>query len=117
MKRKLLLSSLLICLIQNLFAQPGGPTGAPYTVVERGPHQRVMQSMSFQTNELGAVSVSTNSYTELATGMYYVNDEGQWAESREEIEILPRGAGAAARHGQYKVIFPSDIYDGAIQMY
>ncbi len=88
-----------------------------YSVIERGPHHRIMQRTTVETNKAGVVSTRVNSYTELATGLHYLAEDGQWAESREEIEILPKDAGAVARQGQHKVIFPPDIYDGAIQMY
>ncbi len=92
-------------------------TAAPYSVIERGAHHRVWASVTWETNKLGWGVARTNSYTELATGMHYLSEKSEWTESREEIEILPKDAGAVARQGQHKVIFPPDIYDGAIQMY
>lgn len=89
---------------------------APYIVTERGPHHRVWAKVVWETNTLGWAEARTNSYIELATGLHYPDANGVWTESREEIEMLPRGAGAVARHGQHEVIFPADIHDGAIQM-
>ena len=48
----------------------------------------------------------TNSYTELASGMYYL-DGGQWLESMELIESVP--GGAVARHGQTQVLFANNL--------
>jgi hypothetical protein len=53
-------------------------------------------------------------YTELATGMHYQKD-GQWVESKEQIDILPQG-GAAALQGQHQVYFPADIYNGVLEV-
>lgn len=88
---------------------------APCFVTERGPHHRIWTRVGWETNKLGWVVARTNSYVELATGMHYL-EGGEWRESKEEIEILPHGAGAAAAKGQHKVIFPPDIYDGVIEM-
>ena len=40
---------------------------------------------------------------------------GQWVESREEIDILPNGT-AAATNGQHQAYFPGDIYQGQIEL-
>lgn len=56
------------------------------------------------------------SYQELATGMHFKNERGEWEESKEEIEILPNNAGAIARKGQYKSIFPPEIKSGLIEL-
>jgi hypothetical protein len=56
----------------------------------------------------------TNSYTELGTGMYY-QENGQWLESEEKIEITPTGA--AATKGAHKVTFAPNINTiGAINL-
>jgi hypothetical protein len=85
-------------------------------VIERGANHKVVQHLTWTTDDKGEAIAQTNSFTELATGLNYQNEKGEWEESREEIEILPNGAGAAARHGQHKVVFPPDIYDGQIEM-
>ena len=54
-------------------------------------------------------------YNELATGLNYKNAQGQWVESKEEIDVLPQG-GAAATQGQHQVYFPGNIYQGQIEM-
>ena len=53
-------------------------------------------------------------YTELATGLHY-QENGQWLESKETIDLLPDGR-AAAIHGRHKAYFPSDIYHGTIEL-
>ena len=47
-----------------------------------------------------------SSYVELATGMHYLKD-GQWTESKEEIELI-EGA-AVARLGQHRVAFAANL--------
>lgn len=93
-------------IINHSHAQSGGD----YAVTERGPDWKVLQKTTVEngTNRI-------HRYTELATGMHYKNASGQWAESREQITILPNG-GAAATQGRHKVYFPSDIYNGVLEV-
>ena len=83
---------------------------AQYQVVENGANYRIWQQT---TNENGTNCVQ--SYTELATGMYYTNSSGQLVESKEEIDAPPQG-GAAAVQGQHQVYFPADIYNGVLKV-
>src|SRR6266404_3645432 len=69
------------------------PSRPEATIVSRGPHQRVWQTFRYHTNATGFVTVTTNSYTELGTGICY-EDQGRWVDSEELIEILPDGSGA-----------------------
>jgi Mg-chelatase subunit ChlD len=102
-------------------SQPGGATAgttdsAVYLSGERGPNHHVVHRITTSTNDFGEVLVSTNSYEEIATGLSYWDPvNGQWKESREEIESFPDGA--IARQGQHKVIFANDLATiGAIDM-
>src|SRR6478735_8435076 len=97
-----------------------GSTAAPRdsvaekpVILERGPNHRIVRHVSWETNNVGQLIARTNTYTELATGMHYL-ENGVWQESKEEIQMLP-GGGAAATKGQHQVYFPTDIYDGVIQ--
>ena len=81
-----------------------------YAVVERGPDWRVWES----TNIINGTN-AVHRYTELATGIHYRDSSGQWAESREEISILPQG-GAAAVFGRHQVYFPADIGSGVLEV-
>ncbi len=87
-----------------------------YSVVETGPHHRVVSRVSRLGDANGQAILQTNSYVELATGMNFLNERGGWEESKEEIEVLTDDSGAAALHGQHKVTFPPDIYEGRIKM-
>ena len=85
------------------------------TVVERGPHHRVIERTLTETRLDGTTAQRKSSYTELATGLHYKNELGEWIESREEIEIF-QGA-AVARQGQHSVIFAAQLNSpGAIDL-
>ncbi len=71
---------------------------------------RVIQS----TDADGKAITQTNSYTELATGLHYMQD-GKLVESKAEITILPQG-GAAATQGQHKDYFPANLNGGVIDL-
>lgn len=77
-------------------------------ILERGPNHRVVRHVTRHTNDVGLVFARTNNYTELATGLHY-QENGVWKETKEEIEILPNGAGAVARQGGHKVIFAPNL--------
>jgi len=90
--------------------------GAPFIVVEKGANSRVWARTNFEQSASGESIPHVHRYTELATGLNYKDPaSGEWVESDEKIEILP-GGGAQAVHGQHQVYFPSDIYDGQIQL-
>jgi hypothetical protein len=97
-----LLSSVQIQWGQPLPVQVGVGAESPpagdvaYQIVARGPHHRVWSRVALETNALGNAVAHTNSYTELATGMHYASN-GQWLESKAEIELLADGAAACAR--------------------
>jgi hypothetical protein len=84
-------------------------------VVERGPHHRVIERVFTEQQPDGSVAERVSRYTELATGLHFKNDRGEWVESKEEIEIF-QGA-AAARQGQHQVIFAANLNSpGAIDL-
>ena len=83
-----------------------------YAVVDRGANHRVWQRTTYQVTPDGRTVPHLQQYTELATSLHYWKD-GQWVESKEEINILPDGR-AAATNGQHQVYFPVDIYQGVI---
>ena len=84
-------------------------------VIERGPHHRVIERMISEPQPDGTVRERLSSYTELATGLHYLGEKGDWHESREEIEIF-NGA-AVARQGPHSVIFAAQLNSpGAIDL-
>jgi len=78
----------------------GAQTGAE---LERGPHHRILESIAEYRAADGTVVRRTNQITVLATGMFYESD-GQWLETREEIELLAEHA--VARSGPHRAIWP-----------
>jgi hypothetical protein len=58
-----------------------------YSVVERGPNYKVWANVVTRTNSAGEVSVRTNRYVELATGMHARNSAGDYVDSSEQIQI------------------------------
>jgi hypothetical protein len=96
----------------NLAAELPAPT--PWAVVDRGPHHKTWERIVYELSPSGSAVPVSHRYTELATGMNYLQNN-QWVDASEEIDILPQG-GAAAVHGQHQVYFPTDIYAGAVQL-
>jgi hypothetical protein len=95
---------------------PAQTNPAPYAAVERGANHRVWQRTTYEKTASGQTIPRIHKYTELATGLHFQKD-GQWVESKAEIEILASGAGATASQGQHKVTFPPDLYDGLIELH
>ena len=86
----------------------------PYAVVSKGANQQVWQRTTYETRPDGKQIPHVHQYTELATGLHYWNN-GQWVDSKEEINILPNGT-AVATQGQQQAYFPGDIYQGVIEL-
>src|SRR4051812_7288286 len=79
------------------------------TVVERGPHHNILQSVISEEID-GKAQIFTNEVTQLGTGLNYWDEEqNSWIPSSNEIELLP--SGAVYRKGQFKLIFASNIND------
>jgi hypothetical protein len=96
------------------------PTGAtlpaptPYAVASRDANSRVWERTVYERGPSGQAIPSKHRYVELATGLNYWSN-GQWQESKEEIESFP--GGAIARQGQHQVIFANNLATvGAIDM-
>jgi hypothetical protein len=89
-------------------------SSSPYSVVERGPHHRVWQSVSSELGPSGETLWRTNSYVELQSGACY-QENGVWVDASEGIEVFPEGA--VSRHTQHKVVFASNLNSqGAIDL-
>jgi hypothetical protein len=87
-----------------------------YQTGEQGANQNIWQKIVQQTDEQGNVTYQTNNaYTELATGLNHLVN-GQWVESKEEVDISADGNSALATNGQHQAYFPGDIYSGQIKL-
>src|SRR6266542_708607 len=87
------------------------------TVIERGPHHAQWYWTTEQSLPDGRVTPEEHSAIEVATGLNFLVDgkEGQWAPSKEGIEIFPDGA--IARQTQHKVIWAPNVNtDGAVDL-
>jgi hypothetical protein len=96
-----LLSFLLLAIFrsdglsQNAGSAAAGPTGSTdFVCVQRGANSRVWQQVTTVTNMLnGQTVLMTNSFTELCTGVCY-QQNGQWVDSVEQINLTASGAEA-----------------------
>lgn len=112
--QKFYLKFLLGGLAAILFHPINSTAAIAPVVLERGPHHRVVQSLSSYINEFGERIQQTGQYTEIANGLHYFAN-GQWHETQELIEPSPQGA--VALHGPYQVIFSQNLNTaGAIDM-
>jgi len=118
---------LLVAQLGAMGAQSGSdvtrvipPGSAPdvlrFAVTERGPHHRTWERVGQVPGPDGRLVERRHVYQELATGLHFQNERGEWEEAEERIEILPQDAGAAAMKGQHKVIFPPEISSGLIEL-
>ena len=90
------------------------PEDTAYAVTSRDADSRVWERTTYEQDSAGQWVPHVHSYTELATGLHYLQN-GQWTESKEEIDLLPTG-GAQAVQGRHHVYFPPDIYSGVIEI-
>lgn len=68
-------------------AAPNASVPTDYTVVQRDLNSRIWEGHSYRTNDAGIVFTNTHRYTELCTGMAYMQD-GQLLDSVEEIDPI-----------------------------
>jgi hypothetical protein len=80
--------------------QPGvtQSSTSAYECVQRGPHSKVWQQSVVRTNQSGIVTTNLHSYTELATGLCYLQN-GRYIDSVEQIS--PAADGAEAVQGRH----------------
>src|SRR5438552_2650782 len=88
------------------------PASAAPQIIEAGPHHRLWRNTITRLDEQGRQVTVTNSYTELATGLNFLNAQtGQWEESQETFAIAKTGEAIAAK-GQIQVILAPNINSG-----
>jgi uncharacterized repeat protein (TIGR03803 family) len=95
--------------------QDNPPAATDYKIIQQDGNSRVWRREIYSQMSNGEVITNIQKYTELATGLNYQNDNGQWLASQEEIDLQPDGS-AAAIQGQHQAYFPSDIYNGQIEL-
>jgi hypothetical protein len=95
---------LFSCAVSSLAA------GTDYSVVSVGPHHRVWQQVVPSTDARGRASYTTNSYVELASGMYRQDPRsGQYVECNAAI-----GLGAGIAIGKSIQFADTLIYGGEV---
>ncbi|HEY0549119.1 MAG TPA: lamin tail domain-containing protein, partial [Verrucomicrobiae bacterium] len=77
------------------------------TVVARDAHRRIWQRDNLITTADGKLVNQPKRVVEIATGLHYRGETGEWKESRDEIEIVADGA--AATKGPHKVHLSGNI--------
>ena len=79
-----------------------------FQIIEKGANHRVWARVDFRQREQGHAEEVLHSYTELASGLNFWNEElNAWDDSRAIIEQHPKGA--IAQFGQQKVIFSRNL--------
>src|SRR5437899_1718295 len=91
--------------IQDAVEVKAGVASDP-VIVERGPHHRVFEYVVELPGPRRPVK-QVHRYTELASGLHYLDGAGQWQEAREQIAIV-NGFGVATQ-GQIQVIFSPNL--------
>src|SRR5437867_285894 len=65
-------------------------------ILDSGPHHRVWQTVTVIADDAGRQILKTNSFTELATGLNWLNPKtGHYEESQAKFEITPTGYAVA----------------------
>jgi hypothetical protein len=84
-------------------------------VVERGPHHAIIQTVRQVRDETGAMSMVTNSYTELANGMNVLDANGQYQPAEAVFELFNNGV--IARKTAHQVILaPSPVAEVPVDL-
>ena len=102
---------------QTTAAQPALPAPTAFSPVSRDGSSTVWERTVYEQGPNGTVVPKKHRYTELASGLNYLDPgSGQWQPSRAEISLLPPGGAfaAAATQGSHKASFPLDLAQGVI---
>lgn len=114
MKTPLLVGALLLAQLPATL-HAAGTQDSSHAIVERGPHHRVWERIEYQATPWGVNVPRVHRYTELATGLHRLDEQGAWVDSSDEIEAVP--GGAVARQGQTRVRFANNLATaGAIEL-
>ena len=94
-----------------------GATTVTTTVLERGPHSQIVQSVSAAVDEQGKPVSVTNTFTQLQTGLNrWSQVDGAWVSASEQVERV--NGTLVARQTQHQVIFAdrADATNGTIDL-
>jgi len=73
------------------------------TIIDTGPHHRVIQRIRQIGKDQDGPILETNTFTQLETGLNYLNTNSLWVAASEAIRIVD--GGALADQGQTRVLF------------
>lgn len=76
-------------------------------ILERGPDHRVVEWYSEIRDDSGTPLTLTNRYTEVATGLHFLDARGEWQDTVASFEAVPNGWVAA--RGPHQVALSTDI--------
>lgn len=79
----------------------------PLEVVDRGGHHRAVRWTTKTVDAAGVTETHTNSYTEVASGLHFVDEKGAWQES--VAEFVPTRDGFLAARGPHQVALSRDL--------
>ena len=96
-------------------SQANVPPPTAYEVTAQDGNSQVWERTVYQAGPNGEITTNLQTYTELASGLNYIDSTGAWQPSKEEIAIKPDGT-ASATQGQHQSFFPGDIMNGKIEL-
>ena len=99
----------------SVTSQANVPPPTDYQVVQQDANSRVWQRETYDQGPDGQVVTNLHSYSEIASGLNYLDSGGTWQASKEEIDLQPNGT-ARAVQGQHQAYFPANIFDGEIEL-
>ncbi len=112
MKKRI--AATLLCTMAVAFGQNAQRTQETATILNAGPHERLIERLAPFQDAQGRALVQTNRYTQVETGLNVWSEKEQaWVEASCEIELLD--SGAVARNTQHQVYFPPTL-EGAVQL-
>lgn len=87
--------------------EPERVTESGPVIVEQGADFRVVEWVTATTDESGEKLSITNRYTEVATGLHYRDEQGQWQQTVAEFVAVPNGFVAA--RGPHQVALSTEL--------
>ena len=102
------------------FACPGqtasAPPPTPYSVVHRESNERTWQRTTYSLSPSGQAVPRIETFQEIASGLCYPGQNGQFLDSQELISILPDGTAAIATTGLAQARWPADAFSGPVEL-
>jgi hypothetical protein len=88
--------------------------GAPWEITERDFHSQTWgTSLSWVDPASGKTFTRKGRFVELATGLNFRDERGQWQPTREEFQVAPNGT-AVARFGPHQLIVAPNVNDWVV---